>query len=167
MSKPTREEVLSRLHYDPESGAFTWRRTGKPAGFRDRGYIKIGFVIDGRSRARKAHRLAWLYVYGEWPKHEIDHINGVRHDNRIANLREATRSQNRFNVPKGKTNTSGYKGVFQEGEGGKWIAKLVHKKKQCWLGRYATPELAALAYDKAAETVFGQFASLNFPEEAA
>jgi hypothetical protein len=59
----------------------------------------------------REHRLAWLYMTGEWPTHEIDHINGDRVDNRFCNLREATASENRWNSRKRVNNTSGYKGV--------------------------------------------------------
>ena len=64
-----------------------------------------------KGKRYKEHRLIWLYHYGEWPKECIDHINGIRDDNRIENLREATNQQNQFNRKSEKDSSSQYKGV--------------------------------------------------------
>ena len=111
-----REDALRALSYDPDSGIFAWRIRpcrnvfiGDRAGAKgDKGYIRI--QIQGR--VYMAHRLAWLCVHGRWPAQEIDHINGERDDNRIANLREATREINGQNMhgPK-RGNRTGYLGV--------------------------------------------------------
>lgn len=80
--------------YDAATGAMNWRASGKAAGSFDGRRVRI--VIDGERYM--AHRLAWLYVHGEWPRHQIDHINGDPRDNRLANLRDvpaATNNQNR------------------------------------------------------------------------
>ena len=112
----TAARVRELVHYEPESGAFTWlprprsafrsnrlfgqwhgRCSGKMAGGPGgSGYIVIP-IDDGRYQA---HRLAWLYVHGEWPEHFIDHINGIRSDNRLANLRDVSRQTNQQNMRK-------------------------------------------------------------------
>jgi hypothetical protein len=94
-------ELKRRLHYDPDTGQFKWLipfsnrvKAGDVAGWQEaNGYICIR--IDGFDY--KAHRLAWLYMTGENPRHLIDHRNQVKDDNRFANLREATKSQNAAN----------------------------------------------------------------------
>lgn len=142
------EKVKSLLFYDPEKGHFIWRispRHTVPAGSganRSRnvdGYesVTIDFV------AYKAHRLAWFYVYGEWPNGDIDHINGIRHDNRIVNLRVVKRGDNVMNSRKraGKY-TSKYRGVSFHKKTGKWSAAFRGK----YLGIRETPEEAHELY---------------------
>lgn len=123
----TAEEVSGILHYEQPSGLFTWlvnghrkKTVGTVAGTKKKdGYVQI--KIHGRRYY--AHRLAWLSATGAWPTAEIDHINGVRDDNRIANLREATRSQNRQNLHRTKS-VSGVVGVTWNRFEGKWTAQL-------------------------------------------
>ena len=125
------DELRRIFDYDPETGHFTWVvkthpkvTIGKIAGRRDRkGYIEIKV----HNRFYRAHRLAWLYVYGEWPRDQIDHINGVRDDNRISNLREATSAQNCSNKGMSKNNTSGFKGVSWYKPTSKWGARIRDK----------------------------------------
>ena len=113
-------ELRRLLSYDPKTGDFRWRvsrgggvRAGDLAGtLHSGGYWQI-YV---NNRLYLAHRLAWLYVYGKWPDKGIDHKNGIRTDNRICNLREATASQNGANKGRLTRNTSGFKGVS-------WISK--------------------------------------------
>lgn len=112
----TAARLRELLHYDPETGIFT-RRGGvkgfgaeSPVGGPDTyGYTRIG--VD--RRRHRAHRLAWLYVYGRWPIGDIDHINGDRTCNVLSNLRECTRSDNLLNrrSPTPRINKSGYLGV--------------------------------------------------------
>lgn len=83
-----------------------------------------------------AHRLAWLWVHGELPEHEIDHKNQIRSDNRIGNLRSATSKQNKENAPKRSSNTSGHKGVHWDKTRDKWMAFVVHHRKFHNLGRF-------------------------------
>lgn len=111
----TQDELKKVLDYDPNTGIFRWKikntRTyiGMVAGFKnDNGYISIGV----KRKWRGAHRLAWLYVHGYMPESDIDHINRDRTDNRISNLREASRSCNVRNSDVSITNKSGIKGVF-------------------------------------------------------
>jgi hypothetical protein len=97
----TADRLRELVHYDPTTGLFTWTKNraykalgGTPAGYLNtNGYARI--TIDGISHA--AHRLAWLYVHGRWPEATIDHINRIPHDNRLANLREASQSENNAN----------------------------------------------------------------------
>ncbi len=100
----TAEYLRSILHYDQETGIFTWKvrtarrvKAGDVAGCSDGDGYRL---IKVQSRLYKAHRLAWLYIHGSWPKDQIDHINRIRTDNRIANLREVSNKQNLQNTGK-------------------------------------------------------------------
>lgn len=149
------------LHYDPAVGVFAWRitrnnfvRAGRAAGTvaGNNGYVEI--MVDGRTY--KAHRLAWLYVYGEWPSGEIDHANCVRTDNRIANLRIATDSQNRSNAKTNRNSGTGVKGVNKVGECR--FRATIHHGSRIHLGYFSTPEEAHAAYCDAAVRLRGEFA---------
>lgn len=151
------------LEYDPETGSFKWRvdrpsgvKAGDIAGCRDNlGYWKI--AVDGRGQVR-AHRLAWLYVYGECPKY-IDHINMDRSDNRIANLRPATASQNHGNSHMYANNKIGLKGVSELPNRAKpYRATIGLNGKTKTIGYFSTPEQAHAAYVAAASLKFGEFA---------
>lgn len=139
------------LAYDPSTGLFRWtvgagrggrKRPGAVAGNPDSsGHIQIG--IDGRRYL--AHRLAWLWVYGEWPIHQVDHLNGMRTDNRIANLRQLTNQQNAQNSTcLRRSNTSGFPGVSARGR--RWSAQIMVDRRIHRLGCFATPEEAHEAY---------------------
>lgn len=144
----TRERLMELLAYDPETGQFSWISSpGRRAGsITDRGYANIR--LDGKSY--RLHRLAWLYVHGEWPKADIDHINGVKHDNRIVNLRDVTRSMNMHNIKKAfKTNnSSGFLGVVRTDKRKKrpWKAQIEVNGKTRSLGTFNTPEEAHQRY---------------------
>lgn len=145
------EKVASILSYDPDNGEFRWLRTGNRAmrsgdragSIHPRGYVHI--KIGGYSYA--AHRLAWLLVYGAWPAKDLDHKNGVRRDNRIANLREcAGPVENNQNVRRYASNKSGAHGVGWHKASGKWRARISVGGKQHNLGVFASAEDAAEAY---------------------
>lgn len=147
----TQARLRELLHYDNETGLFTWRITlcnrainGNVAGYKNgRGYWHIGF--DGK--VYSAHRLAWLYVYGEFPKNDIDHINGDKTDNRIANLRDVETSINCQNRRKARTgNKSGVLGASWHKRFGKWSAKIRVDGKSIHIGYFDTPEEAGRAY---------------------
>ena len=153
----TAEKLRELLHYDPETGIFTRKVstsnsvkvgdiTGCPSG---PGYL----LISVRSRRYQAHRLAWLYVYGEWPKDQLDHINRIRTDNRIANLRDVTQKQNHQNRSKPSNNTSGHTGVYWDKRDSKWRAEIKHNQKHIYLG-YFTDIEEAVAARKAAEKFY-------------
>jgi hypothetical protein len=107
----------------------------------------------------KSHRLAWFYMHGEWPPHQVDHINRVRGDNRIANLRLATRAENLQNRNLSKNNTSGHEGVKWNGRVGKWYAQISHNKERMHLGSYSNIE-DAIAARSAARLKLHKFAQL-------
>lgn len=117
------------------------------------GYIQIRIG----AKYYLAHRVAWYLHYGYWPK-EVDHINGIKTDNRITNLREVMRSDNGCNKPKQSNNTSGYKGVSFHKETGKYQAKITRHGKTTNLGLHETAESAGLAYQLAARQLHGEFA---------
>ena len=99
--------------------------------------------LDGRKY--KAHRLAWLYLFGEWPKGQIDHINRNSLDNRIANLRDVSQSENQHNRPEQANNTSGVKGVHWHKQKMRWQAAIRINGKLIHLGLFGTKEEAAYA----------------------
>jgi len=156
----TQQELKELLHYDPTTGVFTWKtsfanhiREGRTAGsLRQTGYIAV--KIFGHEYG--AHRLAWVYTYGDWPENQIDHIDGVRHNNRIVNLRQATHTQNAHNSKKRRGVKCGLKGAFPYR--GKFRAKICVKGKNIYLGDYNTEEEAHAAYMAAAKEEFGAFA---------
>jgi len=112
-------------------------------------------MVDGQQYPN--HHLAWLWVHGELPKGQLDHINGDRLDNRIANLREASQTENMGNCIKHRDNKSGYKGVFPL-RGKRWQAQVCRNGVKHHLGTFETPEEAHAAYCDAASKVFGEFA---------
>ena len=152
--------IKDYLSYDKETGVFYWIKPGKGvksngiAGRQDRnGYITICFNY----KHYLAHRLAWWWVHGEWPPETVDHKNMDKKDNRIDNLRLATRSQN-------SANTLGVKGSMSRFRGVSW-----HKRDKVWraylkgkhLGTFACEYCAALAHDEAAIKEYGDFARTN------
>lgn len=155
----TQDHLKTLLLYNEKTGIFKWRfnagRSGRiPAGTiagssgkHGHGYIEI--TIQGK--LRKAHRLAWLYMTGSWPKDEIDHINRIRHDNRLCNLRESTLQQNLKNKEKYKSNTSGFTGVTWHKRIKMWQARISNDTKRMHLGYFKTPEEASSVYTKAKE----------------
>lgn len=145
--KVSQESLMEVLDYSPDTGVFNWingnLRNVKPgdiAGYKNsRGYIKIRVW----SRLFFAHRLAWIYVYGEdIDGHEIDHINGDKSDNRICNLRISSHQQNMFNMKKKSTNKSGVKGVHFDKRCNKWRAQTSINKKRVHIGLFNTIESA-------------------------
>jgi len=146
----TQERLKELLHYNPETGVFTracnkaYTKKGDVAGYSDR----KGYVIIGLDRKQfKAHRLAWLYVYGYLPNSEIDHINRVKNDNRIVNLRIACGYENTQNVASPRVNnTTGFLGVHWHKEKQKFVASIAAYGKRMHLGQYDTAEEASVAY---------------------
>lgn len=153
----TAERLREVLDYDLETGEFRWRITMGCRGVAGRvagclcatGYQSIRI----NRKPYQAHRLAWLHVYGEWPRNEIDHMNGNKADNRLSNLREATRFQNTANRKSRKT----FKGVYLL-PSGRWAASI-QRDKLHHLGCFDTPEEAHAAYCSAAIERFGEFAN--------
>jgi len=150
----TAEQVKRVVAYNPETGVFTYvvrpsrnMRIGDVAGcVNNEGYRHIRVC----GRAFKAHRLAWLCIHGVWPDGIIDHINGERDDNRIANLRIATRAQNRANTTKPM-------GVSYNKQSDKWVARIMHQGRSRFLGYHKTAEAARAIYQKEAELLHGSY----------
>ncbi len=147
----THERLLEVLDYDPETGIFVWRvtlnarrGTGERAGWAGKqGKYYPQISID--CETIRCHYLAWFYVHGVWPTDEIDHINTNIQDYRIANLREATSKQNKWNSRAHRGSYSGYKGV-ERSKGGNWTARICTHGVRRNLGTYSTPEEAHAAY---------------------
>lgn len=160
---PTLEEWKSRLDYDPETGLFHWkpqdgmnywnaRFAGKEAGSKSAGrYV----FINLRGNVFLAHRIAWVFISGDYPKHEIDHINGDRFDNRAVNLRDVPHAINKRNLPRKASNTSGVVGVYRIRSTGQWCAQIRNwNGANQHIGNFSTIEEAAAAR-KDAERKFG------------
>lgn len=148
MEHITREQLKQLLHYDPLTGVFTRLvnrgryRAGATAGYDNHGYtdIRIG------SRGYRAHRLAWLYMTGTWPVHEIDHRNDVKHDNRWVNLRDVPHAVNVRSTAKHHAgNYLGIRGVRRT-RSGSFQARITVDGRVLSLGTHPTPEAAAQAY---------------------
>jgi len=147
------------IAYEPSSGVMTWRANryrvvaGQLAGSaHPRGYLTITLA----QKRILAHRLAWALHHGTWPERQVDHVNGDRTDNRIANLRLATASQNACNSGARRTNKTGLKGVTRAGN--RWRATIMIAGKQHNLGRFDSPEAAHEAYAAGAARLHGVFA---------
>lgn len=160
----TQKHLKSLLTYDPDTGEFRWRikrsnraPKGSVAGCADKyGYIVIR--LDGT--LYKAHRLAWLYCYGELPSKNIDHINQTPGDNRIANLREADQHENNQNRRVQRNSSSGITGVSLHKASQRWHARIYTRNGCRSLGYYDTKDAAAQAR-RAAELEIYPFRNAN------
>lgn len=166
MAKITAAKLRALLDYDPETGVFTWlyrpvsmfkdgghsaqhqqsrwntNYAGKPAGNR----MTSGYVFISVCGCRDyAHRLAWLYVTGEYPNEHIDHVNGIRWDNRLVNLRAVSQFENAKNQRLRSTNTSGTMGVAWHRQRGKWGARIMVAGRNISLGLYTEKDAAIKA----------------------
>jgi hypothetical protein len=161
-SKKNRSDIVSyirsRLDYDPNTGILTFKPDvpgfgGKRAGSTMPSGYRVLTILDKRTTE---HRWIWLYANGVWPTYEIDHINGVKDDNRLCNLREATPTQNKHNTAVKRSNTTGLKGAYKNGS--RFSARIRINGKRHNLGSFDTAEEAKAAYDAKAREVFGDFA---------
>lgn len=150
------------LSYCPETGEFRWRVS---SGSKKAGDLAGGITLNGYWRIKAgrkhfyAHRLAWELYYGAAPTMEIDHINGNRSDNRIANLRLAEKSENQMNRRRHKQTKSGVKGVNWNPEVKKWVSRCAAKGKRIHIGYFDSLADAELAYKLTAKKMHGQFYS--------
>jgi hypothetical protein len=166
LSEDYRKEAMSLLSYEPETGLFRWKvqrnshggkvRPGAIAGTPSYGYVAIKVL----GRLWRAHRLAWLFMTGDVPPKgmEIDHINGERTDNRWANLRCVTRSQNNYNMGVSRRNVSGVKGVSWVADRGQWLARLKIEGRIVHLSQFDEKERAIAARKEGERRYHGEFA---------
>lgn len=163
MNETTFFDVEEWFHYNPDTGVVTRKKhagpnayAGSVAGYKTpkQGYL----LVKHKFRCFLAHRIAWRLHYGEWPPRGvfIDHINCDGSDNRIENLRLATRAENARNARRSKRNKSGVKGVHARF--GKFIAEITVDRKKTYLGMFDSIEEAAIARARAAKEMHGEFA---------
>jgi len=163
--KVTGTTMAMFLDYNPETGAFYRKLKTGPNSYpgeeitclNDEGYI----IVTMMGARLRAHRLAWVWMTGNWPKEDIDHINGNRADNRFINLRGATRSQNLQNSGMRSYNKTGYKGVHFCNQRQKYVAQIRINKKATCLGRFETLEEASAVRIAAEKRFYGEFAGSN------
>ena len=145
----TQEKLRTLLHYDPDTGVLTWRakpsrgiKVGRQAGTpTSEGYLAL--QID--KKKMYAHRAIWMYVHGVWPSEEIDHINHVRNDNKLCNLRLANRLENSHNTRKHAKSLSGHKGVAWHSRNKKWQVQMRFCGKSYYVGQFSNLQDAVQA----------------------
>lgn len=158
----THARLKEVLHYEPETGVWTWlvnknsrARAGSQAGdVGPSGYRRIS--LDWKRY--RSNRLAYFYMKGQWPAGQVDHENLDKQDDRWINLREATVSQNKANTAVSRRNKSGHKGVHWGEKAGKWRAQIRVNGKPHAIGDFVRIEDAVAAYAAAAARHFGKFA---------
>ena len=161
----TQERVMQVLDYNKETGEFRWR---VPAG--RYGRIPVGSIAGSINKEGyryihvdggfyRASRLAWLYVTGEWPEHQVDHQNVNPGDDRWENLREASQSNNKRNNKQYKNNSTGYKCVTWDSDRLCYTVRVTANGKRLRLGRYPTAEEAYAAYVDKLPEIHGEFAN--------
>lgn len=153
MTAPTLEQINALLTYNAETGEFHWRvgrgwqggGTAQP-GRRAGSLCEHGYrVIVVQRHKYYEHRLAWFMTHGRWPAGELDHINRVRSDNRLCNLREVSRSQNANNTRTRTTNSSGVPGVYWNASAKRWVAQITENRKTRSLGCFVDKDAAIAA----------------------
>jgi hypothetical protein len=153
----TTHTLLKIFEYHPETGVFVRRRSAGacPAGSVAGAINKGGYrQISIANKLHYAHRLVWLIETGSFPIGVLDHVNRVKDDNRISNLREVSHKQNMENTGVYAHNTSGYKGVMWDKQYGQWLARVNHNGKQVFAGRFDTVYDAHQAYERKVAQLF-------------
>lgn len=152
------------FNYDPDTGVLSWKNPrkktliGRPVGNKKgNNYMRVTVIVDRKLNYFVVHRIAWLVHYGRWPKDQLDHINGIRNDNRLCNLRECSQAENNANTRLYKNNKSGVKGVYWEPDRNSWAAYIRENKILRRIGRFETKEEAALARKQAFEDYYHEF----------
>lgn len=159
----TQDRLKEVMHYDPLTGQFTWAKTlsrravaGTPAGNPySNGYLRL--QIDGQEYL--CHRLAWLYMTGEFPESELDHRNRIRSDNSWDNLRASNTSLNKFNTGLSSRNKSGVKGVSWSSKRSVWQAGICAYGKKIYVGEFKELSDAEAAIIAARLKYHGDFAN--------
>lgn len=145
----TQKELKQYLNYDPDTGVFTWkvtkRKDMKPGSIAGTISVNGYWVIRINDKLYYAHRLAFLYMEGYFPEHQVDHINRIKDDNRWCNLREVSRQCNSKNCGPSSKNTSGIVGVIWLKRDNKWCSRIAINKKQIGLGTFESKADAARA----------------------
>jgi hypothetical protein len=173
MQHPTQTDaryLRTRLRYEPDTGKLFWREVGRDEFANDQHWKRFNAKYAGKAagavngegylfisihyKRYSAHRIAWAIQTGDWPKNQIDHINGDRADNRIENLRDVTQSENGKNQRRNRFNKSGRAGVCWHRRDGRWTANIRHDGRLIHLGNFADFSAAAAARE-AAEKRFG------------
>lgn len=177
---PTPEQLRELLRYEPETGKLFWKprdqhsfspgntsQEARCSAWNKRYANKEAFATKNKfgyfvsaifDKKCMAHRVAWAIHYGEFPEEEIDHINRDRGDNRISNLRKASRSENCWNMNKKKNSGIALKGAYFEEKSGRWMSKICVYGHQKHIGRFDSQEEAHAAYCEAAKKYHGEFA---------
>lgn len=177
MAELTQARVRALFNYDEDTGLLWWRERPRDDFRTERGWkifnsqcagkVASALTTFGKNTYRVVridnvlylqHRLVWLYVHGVWPAGLIDHKNHDGTDNRRANLREATPSQNHANRTYQGRTVSGLKGAFYHSDTGRWTSRIGVRGKLLYLGLFDTPEEAHAAYNAAARKHYGEFA---------
>lgn len=161
MSELTQEYLNSILEYNKDTGLLTNKvnrgpraRKGALVGtLNNVGYLQIKIYY----KVYKVHRVIWALVNGYWPTECIDHIDGNRLNNSLANLREASKLENNRNRLNNSNNTSGFKGVTYNYSRKKFIAQVHNKGNTIYLGGFTNAEEASKAYQAASKALFGEF----------
>lgn len=170
---PDPETLPALLDYDPDSGKLFWKSRPIEMFKSKRGFSTWNSRFAGNEaftastngyrvgpvnyKLCMAHRVVWAMTYGYWPEYDVDHINGDRADNRLVNLREASRSENNCNSGVRSDNSSGYRGVSWHSQYGKWEARIYADCVKHHLGYFSTKEDAHSAYVKASKELHGEF----------
>ena len=166
----TAEWLRENLVYVPETGVFIWKVRGQGRNM-DRAMgttVWPGYrVLKLQNSVYYAHRVAWFYVHGEWPKGLLDHIDGDKANNAIGNLRIATSAQNAARRPTAHRTIAPSRGVFPHGVG--FVARIHHAGKRHYLGYFSTLEAAKAAYEAKAKEIHGDFRHIEVvsPQDAA
>ena len=154
----TQELLRHLLDYSPDTGELTWRakpsrgvKIGRQAGTpTSEGYL----ALQINKKKMYAHRAIWLHVHGVWPPEEIDHINHIRNDNRLCNLRLANRLENSHNTRKHAKSVSGHKGVAWHSRNKKWQVQMRFCNKTYYIGQFLDLQDASQARFQAETTLY-------------
>lgn len=163
---PPQDTLRALFDYDADTGVLTWRAvkfsripSGTEAGCIDREGVKGYRKVRINYVRYYVHRVIWCWMYGEIPSGtEIDHLNGVKSDNRLSNLRAATSEQNKWNRAATRTSKTGLKGATLHKPTGLYASTIKKNGKRHHLGYFKTAEEAHEAYQKAAAELHGEFA---------
>ena len=171
LSDLSAEYVRTLFDYCPETGVLRWRRRpdksslwNSKCAHKEAGAVyrpsptRTYRTVAVDYRKYLVHRIIWLHVHGQWPDGEIDHADGDGLNNRIANLRLATRTQQLANSHRGRRNRTGFKGVSWNTQRQRYQAKIQRERKVRHLGFFNDPAEAHAAYCRAARELFGEFA---------